>query len=115
MTNNKPRSPVFQPKMESIVYLVAEWISFREMKALQSACMLVSIKAREKKYEEFLSDVDNQVWKEMSEEWQQYLMGKEESPAMVNAVEIYRRSCGFVCRMKRRTHRRVLLPSDWRW
>ena len=30
----------------------------------------------------FLSDLDNQVWKEMSEEWQRYLMGKEESPAM---------------------------------
>ena len=50
------------------------------MKALQSACMLVSIQAREKEYDEFLSDQDNQVWKEMPEEWQQYLMGKEESP-----------------------------------
>ena len=39
-------------------------------------------KGARKKYEEFLSDVDNKVWKEMSEEWQQYLMGKEESPAM---------------------------------
>ena len=37
-----------QPKVEGIVYLVAEWISLAEMKALQSACMLVSIKAREK-------------------------------------------------------------------
>ena len=52
------------------------------MKALQSTCMLVSIKAREKEYEEFLSDLDNQVWKEMSEEWQRYLMGKEESSAL---------------------------------
>ena len=59
MTNNKPRSPESQPKMEGIVYLVAEWISLREMKALQSACMLVSMKAREKGYEEFLSDQDN--------------------------------------------------------
>ena len=51
MTNSKHRSPEFQTKMEAIVYLVAEWISLREMKALQSACMLVSIKAREKEYE----------------------------------------------------------------
>ena len=65
-----------------IGYWVAEWISLREMKALLSACMLVSIKAREKECEEFLSDQDNQVWKEMSEEWQQYLMGKEVSLAM---------------------------------
>ena len=49
-----------------------------EMKALQSASVLVSTKAREKEYEEFLSDLDNQVWKEMSEEWQRHLMGKEE-------------------------------------
>ena len=64
------------------MYLVAEWISLTEMRALQSACMLVSIKAREKEYEEFLSDQDNQVWKELSEEWQQYLTEKEESPAV---------------------------------
>ena len=38
--------------------------------------------AREKEYEELLSDLDNQVWKEMSDEWQRYLMGKEESPAV---------------------------------
>ena len=54
MRISKNRSPEFQPKMESIVYLVAEWISMKEMKALQSACMLVSIKAREKENEHFL-------------------------------------------------------------
>ena len=62
--------------MEGTVCLVAEWISLTEMKALQSACMLVSKKAREKEYEEFLSDQDGQVWKEVSEEWQQYLMDR---------------------------------------
>ena len=44
--------------------------------------MLVSMKAREKEYEEFLSKQYGQVWKEMSEEWQQYLTEKEESPAV---------------------------------
>ena len=68
--------------MERIVYLVAEWVSVKEMEALQCACMLVSIKAREKEYEDFFSDVDNQVRKEMSEERQRYWMGKEESPAL---------------------------------
>ena len=67
--------------MEGIVHLVAEWIFLKEMKALESACMLVYIKSREKEYEEFLSDQDNPVWKELSE-FQQYLKGKEESPAM---------------------------------
>ena len=68
--------------MESIVCLVAEWICFTEMKELQNACMLVSRKAREKEYEEFLSDQDGQVWKEVSEEWQQCVMEIEESQAM---------------------------------
>ena len=44
--------------------------------------MLVSMKAREKENEEFLSDQDGQVWKEMSEEWQQHLTEKEESPVV---------------------------------
>ena len=70
VTNNKPRSHESQPQMEGIVYLVAEWISLTEMRALQSACMLVSTKAREKEYEEFLSYQDGQIWKEMPEEWQ---------------------------------------------
>ena len=87
MTNNKPRSPESQPKMEGIVYLVSEWISFTEMRALQSACKLVSIKARQKEYEKFLADQDSQVCKEMSEEWQQYLRGKEENPDMLSRHE----------------------------
>ena len=82
MRISKKNSHEFQPKMESAVCFVAKWISVKAMKASQSACMLVSIKAREKEYEEFLSDPDNQVWKEMSEERQRYKMGKEESPAM---------------------------------
>ena len=44
--------------------------------------MLVSMKAREKEYAEFLSHQDGQVWKEMSEECQQYLTEEEESPAV---------------------------------
>ena len=36
------------------------------MKERESVCMIVSMKAREKEYEEFLVDQDGQVWKEMS-------------------------------------------------
>ena len=42
--------------------------------------MLVSMKGARKG--EFLSDPDDQVRKEMSVEWQRYLMGKEERPAL---------------------------------
>ena len=52
--DEQPRSHESQPQMEGIVYLLAEWISLTEMRALQSARMLVFVKAREKEYEEFL-------------------------------------------------------------
>ena len=66
------------------MHLVAEWIFLTEKKELQSACMLMSMKAREKEYEEFLSYKDDQVWNELSEEKQQDLTEKEGSPAVKN-------------------------------
>ena len=80
--NKKPRSHESQPRMERIMHSVAEWISF-EMKELQSACMLVSRKARGKEYEEFLSYQDGQVWKEMSEEFAKIPDGKRREPCLV--------------------------------
>ena len=50
------------------MHLVAELISLTEMKELQSAYMHVSMRAREKEYEEFLSYQDDQVCIELSEE-----------------------------------------------
>ena len=64
------------------MYLVAEWISLTEMIALQSACMLVYIEVRIKQYEEFLFYQDGQIWKEMSQEWQQCQTEKEGSPVV---------------------------------
>ena len=49
---SKNCSPEFQPEMECTMYLVAEWISVKEMKASQSAYMLVSMKAGQKENEE---------------------------------------------------------------
>ena len=80
--NKIPRSRESQPKIERIMHLEAQWISLTEMKELQSACMLLSMRAREKENEEILSYQDDHVWKEMSEEWQQYLREKEESQAV---------------------------------
>ena len=60
--NQNPRSHESQPRMERILYFVAEWISFTEMKELQSACSLVSMRAREKEYEEVLSYQNDQMW-----------------------------------------------------
>ena len=51
-------------------------------KAVLSACVGTSTKEREREYEKLLSDLDNQVWKELSDDWQRYLLEKEESPAL---------------------------------
>ena len=75
-------SSFLKSQVESILYFVAEWVSLKEMKALQGVCMRTSTKAREWQYEELLSDFDNQVWKELLDDWQRYLREKEESPAL---------------------------------
>ena len=57
--------------MEGIMNFVAEWV-----------CVLTSVWAREWQYKDILTEFDDQVWKELSEEWQKYLSEKEESPAL---------------------------------
>ena len=41
-------SPVLKSQMESILSLVAELVSLKEMKAPQGVCMLTSTRARER-------------------------------------------------------------------
>ena len=72
----------FKPQMQCILFFVAEWVSVKEMKALKGACMLTSMRARERQYEELLSDLDDQVWRDLSDDWQKYLLEKEESLAL---------------------------------
>ena len=60
----------------------AEWFSLDEMKVLQGVSMLTSVWAREWQYKDILTDFDDQVWKDLSEDWQMYLSEKEESPAL---------------------------------
>ena len=62
--------------MEGIMTL----FSFAEMKALQGACVLVPVSARDWQYKDFLSDLDFQVWRDLSDDWQKCLSEKEESP-----------------------------------
>ena len=44
--------------------LVAERFSFEEMRALQGVRVLTSVWAREWQYKDFLSDLDDQVWRD---------------------------------------------------
>ena len=59
-----------------------EDIMSKVMKALQGACMLTSVWAREYQYKHFQSDVDDWVWRGLPDDWQKYLSEKEESPAL---------------------------------
>ena len=68
--------------MEGTVTHVAEWFSLEEMKALQGACVLTSVWAREWHYKDFRTDLDDQMWRDRSEDWQKYLSEKEESSAV---------------------------------
>ena len=74
---NNRHSPGLTPRMESIMFFVAEWVSVKEMKALHSACMRTSTKAREQQYEELLSSWNDQEWKELSNDWQRCLRKKK--------------------------------------
>ena len=67
-------SSVLKSQMESILYFVAGWVSVEEMKALQGVCMLTSVRARERQH---LSDLDQQVWRDLSDDWQTDLLEKK--------------------------------------
>ena len=72
-------SCVLKDKMEGMMTLVAKWFSFEEMKPLQGVCMLTSVWAREWQYTDFLSDLDDQVWRDLSEVLQKYLIASTRS------------------------------------
>ena len=68
--------------VEGIITLVAEWFSFEEMEALQGVCVLTSVWAREWQYKDFLTDLDDQVWRDRSDDCQKDLSEKEQSFAL---------------------------------
>ena len=68
--------------MEDILTLVAEWFSDEEMKVLQGVCVLTSVWTREWQYRDLLIDIDHQLWRDLSDDWQKYLSEKEASPAL---------------------------------
>ena len=57
-------------------------VLLEKMKALQGACVQTSVWAREWLYKDFLTDLDDQVWRDLTDDWQKYLSDKEESPAL---------------------------------
>ena len=81
MNINNRHIPGLKPQIVTILFLAAGWVSVKEMKSIQGACMCTSTKARERQYDELLSDLDIQVWIELSDDWQRYLLEKEESQA----------------------------------
>ena len=76
--SNNLRSPEIKPKLESMLYFGAEWVSVKEVNALQGACMRTSAKARDRQNEELLSDLDDPS----VERFVRGLMEEEGSPAL---------------------------------
>ena len=78
---SKYRSPEFQPKMESVVYLVAAWVSTMETKGDESVtdCLYACLHRRREKKSMGSSSLiwTNRCWKEMSEEWQKIPDGEK--------------------------------------
>ena len=75
-------SHMLKGRVESMMTLVAERSSLEEMKTLRRVCMLSSVWAKEWQYKELLSDLDDQVWRELTDDWQKFVCEKEESPAL---------------------------------
>ena len=65
--------------MEGTMTLVADWFSLEEMKALQGACVLTSLWARKWQYKDFLTDLDDQVSRDPSENWQKVHVRRRKS------------------------------------
>ena len=68
--------------MESIVTLVAEWLSQGEMIKLQGISVLVSVNFKEWQYVAFVDEDDNQVWECTTDEWAGYMYVERSSPAL---------------------------------
>ena len=67
--------------MESVVALVAEWISLGEMIKLQELSAVISDILKEWQDKETLDLID-QVWDDMTEQWAEYMCGEGNSPAL---------------------------------
>ena len=61
--------------MESVVALVAEWISLGQMFRLQELSKTVSDVLREWLGNEIMEAFGDQTWNDLSEEWAEFLYG----------------------------------------
>ena len=68
--------------MESVVALVAEWISLGEVIKLQELSTPISDVLREWQDKEIMESLGDQIWNEMNEEWTEYMCGEGNSPAL---------------------------------
>ena len=69
--------------MESVVALLAEWISFGEMIKLRELSTLISDILTEWQDKETMESLEDQIWNEMNEEWAEYVYGESKSPAFL--------------------------------
>ena len=72
--------------MESVVALVAERISFKDMIKLQEPSALISDALREWQDMETMESLGDQIWNESNEEWAGYMYGEGNSPALSKSL-----------------------------
>ena len=71
--------------MESVVALVAEWISLGEMFKLQELCTSVSDVLREWQGNETMESLGDQTWNDISEEWAEFMYNEGKKHLNVQA------------------------------
>ena len=71
--------------MEGVMTLAAEWFPFEEDQGA-ARCLRadVCLGQRIGQYKDFLTDLDDQVWRDQSADWQQYLSEKRRTSRLVN-------------------------------
>ena len=69
--------------MESVVALVAEWISLGEKIKLQELSSPISDVLLEWQDKEVMESLGDQIWIEMNEEWAEYMNGEGKQPSHV--------------------------------
>ena len=68
--------------MESVVALVAEWISLGEMFKQQELSTPIPDCLREWQRKETMESLGDQIWNDFNEEWAEYVYREGNSPAL---------------------------------
>ena len=61
-------------------FVPRDWMGLRKGDEGAAGCLYANLRDGQQQHEEILSDLGDQVWKELPDDWQRHLLEKEESP-----------------------------------